>query len=459
MKRFNMSGFRAPKINTVRVGLIGCGNRGCNHLTTLTQIGNVEICAICDKYPHQIKRALANLEDSGHTPEVYTDGEDEWKKLCQQKNIDLVYICTPIPLHTKLSIYAMKQDKHVVCEVPTSWDLDECWELVRAAEETKKHFIMIENYSYMEFHLQTIMMSKAGFFGDIIHGEGAYNTSKVNNCFGSRDNKYFGAGIYQDWWWPRAFAKHRGNIYPTHGLGPIAQVMDINRGDRMDYLVSMEGKDFNMKVKAQEYAELDPVYEEFAKLDYKGNMNTTLIRTVKGRTIVLQHDASTPQPHNLIHGIYGTKACALFDPAPPRISTGSNWLDNEECMKIRERFTPEIAKRLAKPAQSSGHGGSDYLLGWHVIDCLRNGLPMPQDVYDAVSWSCIMPLSEKSVLQRSATMDIPDFTDGAWETNKRNMDINLENGGGNTPIVEKVRPTDKVVDVLAQQWEVDHKYS
>ncbi len=166
------------------------------------------------------------------------------------------------------------------------------------------------------------MMAKAGFFGDIVHCEGAYNTSKVANCLGSQKKGTLGSGIYTDWWWLKAFAERRGNIYPTQGLGPVAQVMDINRGDRFDYMVSMEGSDFNYGAKARELTNLDPeTYEPLARLDYRGNMNTTLIRTVKGRTIVLQHDAHTPQPQNQIHGIYGTGGCALFDPPPPRIST------------------------------------------------------------------------------------------------------------------------------------------
>ena len=454
---FNMSGYAAPKIDTVRIGVIGLGNRGPNHVKALVQIDNVEIRAICDKKPTQIERAKVWFERTDHSPVVYTGGEEEWKKLCQQDDIDLIFVCTPIPLHAPISIYAMKHGKHVACEVPATWDMDECWELVKTAEETRQHFMMLENYSYMEFHLQTIMMAKNGFFGDIVHGEGAYNTSKVDNCLGVKGTDSFGKGIYQNWWWLKAYAEHKGNIYPTHGLGPIAQVMDINRGDRFDYLVSMESNDFSFAPKAKELFADDPVYEQFANLDYRGNMNTTLIRTVKGRTIVLQHDGSTPQPHNQIHGIYGTEACALFDPAPPKISTGGNWLSQEECMEIRERFTPEISKKLTEVSCGHGHSGSDYRMDWHIIDCLRNGLRMPLDVYDAASWSCIMPLSERSVLNRSTSVDIPDFTAGAWETNSRNMDINLENGGGNTGTLKPSKAVLALDDHLAAQWTQNHK--
>lgn len=452
-----MAGFRAPKIDTVRVGVIGLGGRGPNHLKALLQIGKVQIRALCDKTPAQIRRGLAWTQGAGHTPEIYTDGEDEWRKLCEQGDLDLIFVCTPIPLHAQISIYAMRQGKHVACEVPAAWEMEDCRELVQTAEETGKHFMMLENYSYMSFHLQTIMMAKAGFFGEVVHCEGAYNTSKVDNCLGASEKGTLGRGAYTDWWWLKAYAERRGNIYPTHGLGPVAQVLDINRGDRFDYLVSMESDDFNYRARARELAKDDPeTYGPFTELSYRGNMNTTLIRTVNGRTIVLQHDAHTPQPHNLIHGIYGTQGCALFDPPPPRISTGGHWVSDEECAAIRERFTPEIARRLDAAAEGHGHGGSDYRMDWHLIDCLRNGLPMPQDVYDAAAWSAVVPLSQWSVLHRSNSIDIPDFTGGAWRTNPRNMDVNLKNGGGNTEILPPSRAALEFDDTLATQWARDH---
>ncbi len=246
-------------------------------------------------------------------------------------------------------------------------------------------------------------------------------------------------------------------MYPSHGLGPIAQVMDINRGDRLDYLVSMESNDFNYGRRARELAaEAPQIYGEFAGLDYRGNMNTSLIRTAKGRTIVLQHDAHTPAPHNLIHAVYGTEGSAMFDPPPPRISTGGGWLKSEAVAGIRERFTPEIYKKLEKASRGHGHGGSDYRMDWHIIDCLRNGLPLPQDVYDAAAWSAIVPLSEWSVLNRSNAIDVPDFTAGAWETNPRNMDVNLESGGGNTQILPPSKAAMEFDDALARQWANDH---
>jgi hypothetical protein len=206
--------------------------------------------------------------------------------------------------------------------------------------------------------------------------------------------------------------------------------MDINRGDRLDFLVSVESNDFMMNNKAKELAQSDDFFKPFTGKEYRGNMSVTTIRTKKGRTIMLQHDATSPSPHNLIHGISGTKGTALYDPQPPRFAVGDHkWVSQEEFDQLKEKYTPEIIKKMGAISRESGHGGSDLLLSWRLIDCLHNGLPLDQDVYDAASLSSIIPLSEWSVRNRSNSVDIPDFTSGAWETNKRNMDINLKSGG------------------------------
>ncbi|MBF0243745.1 MAG: Gfo/Idh/MocA family oxidoreductase [Planctomycetes bacterium] len=444
-QRVNMAGYAAPKIGTVRVGIIGLGNRGPSHLKSLLQIEGVEIKALCDKNPSKTEAALKYIENTGHAPVPYSDGEDEWKKLCERDDIDLVYVTTPFYLHAPMSIYAMKQGKHVVSEVPAAGSMEECWELVKTAEETQRHFMMLENYSYMKFHLLTINMAKRGFFGDVVHGDGAYNTSKMSNNFGK--------DVYSDMWWLKQYACRRGNIYPTHGLGPICQIMDINRGDRLDYLVSMESNDFMMARKVDDLVKVDAHYQEFKGLDFRGNMNITTIRTVKGRTIMLQHDGTTPSPHNLIHGIHGTQGAALLDPAPARISQGNHeWVGPDEFSVIEKKYTPEIQKKHGEVASHSGHGGSDLLMNWHIIDSLHSGLALPQDVYDAAAWSSIIPLSQWSVLNRSNSIDIPDFTAGSWETNPRNMDIDLANGGATTRIMPAAAPALPLDDKLGQQW-------
>ena len=448
-QRFNMAGYAGPKMGTVRVGIIGLGNRGPGHLRNLIQIEGVEIRGLADKNPASVEAALKYIENTDHSPVLYTGGEDEWKKLCEQSDLDLVFVTTPFYLHAPMAIYAMEQGKHVASEVPAAATLEECWQLVQTAEETRRHLMMLENYSYMPFHLLTINMARRGFFGEVVHGDGAYNTSKMSNNFGK--------DFYSDMWWLRQYAGRRGNIYPTHGLGPICQIMDINRGDRLDYLVSVESNDFMMAKRAAELAVSDPDFEKFAGLEYRGNINTTVIRTVRGRTIMLQHDATTPSPHNLIHGIHGTRGAALYDPAPPRISKGDHqWANPEEFAALEQKYTPEIYRRVGAVACSSGHGGSDMLMDWHLIDCLRNGLPLDQDVYDAAAWSSIVSLSQWSVLNRSSAIDIPDFTAGAWKTNPHNMDIELANGGSTTKIKGATAAAPESDDKLARQWRRDH---
>ncbi len=338
-QRFNMSGFAAPKISTVRIGVIGLGQRGPAHVKTMTRIDGVEIKALCDLRPEKAEAAKKLLENTDHNPDLYAGTPDAWKKLCQRKDLDLVIITTPWYMHTEMVVYAMEHGKHAASEVPAAATIEEAWQLVETAERTRKHCIMLENYSYMPFQLVMLNMAKQGFFGEIVHGAGAYNTSKIRNNF----NKHF----YWNMWWLRQYGSRKGNIYPTHGLGPIAQMMDINRGDKFEFLVSVESRDFIMQAHARELAKTDHFFDEFKDLDYRGNINISLIKTTNGSTIMLQHDASTPSPHNMIHGIYGTQGSALYDPPPPRISTGNHkWASAEEFEKIKEKYTPEIARKF-----------------------------------------------------------------------------------------------------------------
>ncbi len=421
-QQFNMSGFAAPKIANVRVGIIGLGQRGPSHVQRMSILEGVEIKALCDLLPEKAEASKKKLEGTGHHPDLYSGARDEWKKVCERDDIDLVIITTPWYLHAEMGIYAMEHGKHVASEVPAAGTIEECWKLVETAERTRKHFMMMENYVYMEFQLLTLNMARQGFFGEVVHGDCAYNTSKMGNNFSK--------SLYWDMWWLKQYAWRKGNFYPTHGLGPISYVMDINRGDRLDFLVSVESDDFMMNIRAKELATTDDFFRPFTGKDYRGNMNVTTIRTKKGKTIMLQHDATSPSPHNLIHGISGTRGTALYDPQPPRFAAGNHqWVSQEEFEKLKEKYTPKLFTKMGTITRESGHGGSDLLLSWRLIDCLHNGLPLDQDVYDAASLSSVVPLSEWSVRNRSNSIDIPDFTSGAWETNKRNMDINLEKGG------------------------------
>lgn len=423
---FNMSGYAAPKLETVRIGIIGLGMRGPGAVQRMSHIEGVEITALCDLRPEKVAAARELLAASSAPNQAasYSGSAEAWKELCDREDIDLVYIATPWHLHTPMAVYAMEQGKHVAIEVPAATTIDECWQLVETSERTRRHCMMLENCCYDFFELLTLNMARQGFFGEIIHGEGAYIHDLRELNF-SKDG-------YQDMW--RLKENYRnGNLYPTHGLGPICQLMNINRGDQMDYLVSTSTNDFHMAEMAQELAQKDDFYDSFAGKDYRGNMNTTTVRTKGGRTIMIQHDVSSPRPYSRIHLLSGTKGMARKWPAPARIATGHDWLSADKMKELEEEYTPEIVKKVGEMAkQIGGHGGMDFIMDWRLIDCLRNGLPLDQDVYDAALWSSIAPLSEWSVANRSTSIDVPDFTAGAWENNQP-VNISLA-GGGTTKV-------------------------
>ena len=424
IQRFNMSGYAAPKIDTVRIGIIGLGARGADTVALLPHIDGIDIRAVCDLVPQKADAAKKQLETLGFHPDTYSGKEDSWKQLCDRNDIDLVYIITPWALHTPMAVYAMEHGIHVGVEVPAGQTIDECWQLVETSERTRKHCIMLENACYGFFELLTLNMARQGFFGEIIHGEGAYIHDRLK--------RFFDKG--QTTWRLKENINRNGNLYPTHGLGPICQIMDINRGDKLDYLVSTSGNDFMMGKMADKLAETDDFWKPYAHKNYRGNMNVSTIKTAKGRTIMLQHDVTSPRPYSRIHLISGTRGCAQEYPLPERIavSTGDEWLPAAEYKKLEEKYSPGIVKKLgpaSKALDPAGHGGMDLLLNWRLIDCIRNGLPLDMDVYDAAAYSCVEPLSEWSVANRSNSIDIPDFTCGSWEKNQPVMDIEIQRGG------------------------------
>jgi hypothetical protein len=416
VQRFNMSGYAAPKIDIVRVGHIGMGNRGPSHMLRMAKLEGVEIKAICELRPERANEVKKMLDGTGQNPEVYTGSEEAWKKLCERDDIDLVIITTPWYMHAAQAIYAMKHGKHVATEVVVANTVEECWQIVETSEQTRKHCMMMSNYHYNFFQLLTLNMARKGFFGDVVHGDCAYIDNKMKNNFSKT--------MYWDMWWLKMYADYKGNIYPVHGLGPVCSIMNINRGDKFDYLVSVESNDFQMGAQAKQLASTDAFFKPFADKDFRGNINTSTIKTSMGRTLMVQHDATSPTPHTVIHGVYGTKGSALEYPLPARLAKGNGWVSQEEYDSLAKEYAPEIAKRKLD---------ADMLLSWRLIDCLHNGFPLDQDVYDAASWSSVLPLSQWSVRNRSTPIDIPDFTAGAWKVNKPNMDINLEREG-NTKI-------------------------
>lgn len=415
-----MIGFAADPIDTVRVGFIGLGMRGPSAVDRFTHIEGVEITALCDLYPERVAASQRILTSRGLAPAAEYSGEDGWKELCDRSDIDLVYIATPWLTHTPMAVYAMEHGKHVAIEVPAAVSIDECWQLVNTAEKTRRHCMMLENCVYDFFELTTLNMAQQGVFGEVIHAEGAY----IHNL-----DPYWTE--YQGNWRYDYNKSHRGDVYPTHGLGPACWVLDIHRGDRMKTLVAMDTDVFNGKKLAEKFGE-----EEYAN----GDHTTTLIRTEKGKTIEIQHNVVTPRPYNRMYQVEGTEGFAnkypnegyairtenrdiegskAFDDLSGSARDGEAYLSNEVRDALMEQYKHPIVREIEEKArQVGGHGGMDFIMDYRLIYCLRNGLPLDQDVYDAAEWSCLGELSRVSIENGNMPVTMPDFTRGDW--NKTN---------------------------------------
>ncbi|MDR1594231.1 MAG: Gfo/Idh/MocA family oxidoreductase [Prevotellaceae bacterium] len=414
----SVMGLRCEPLSEVRIAVIGLG-RGAGAVERMLHIEGAKIVALCDLQENRLKGNQERLKKAGHPEAVVYSGEEDWKKVCERDDIDLIYNATPWHLHVPVAVYAMKHGKHVVVEVPAAMTIDDCWALVDTAEETQRHCMMLENCCYDFFELATLNMARKGLFGEVYHGEGAY----IHDL---REYKHNKTGYYKMWRLEYS-KKHTGNPYPTHGLGPVAQIMGINRGDRFDYLTSTSSNQYGLTLYAENTFGKD---SPEAKATYKlGDMNQTVIRTVNGHTIVVVHDTTSPRPYDRIHKISGTKGYAVKYP-DERIALEPNaheFLKPEEFKELMKQYEHPLSKYIGEKAKSvGGHGGMDYIMDWRLIYCLRNGLPLDQDVYDAAAWSCIAELSERSVLNRSNSVDVPDFTRGEWKNAKPWPVIDME---------------------------------
>ncbi len=398
--------FSAAPIDPVRVGYVGVGGMGANHVKNLLRIEGVEIRAICDIVEEKVARAQEWVVQAGQPrPTGYSRGEYDFKRLCEQEDIDLVYTATPWRWHVPVCVAAMEAGKHAATEVPAAVTMDECWQLVETAEKFKKHCIMMENCCYDRPEMMIFNMVRQGVFGELIHAEAGYLHDLRGVKF-STD----GEGL-----WRRAHSTNRdGNLYPTHGLGPVAQCMNINRGDRFDYLVSMSSNSRGLQLYAKEQlAPDDPRRNETYVL---GDVNVSLIRTVKGLTITLVHDTNLPRPYSRINLVQGTRGIVHKYPDRVYIEGRSPEHQWEPLGKYADEYEHPLWKTVGKEARGAGHGGMDYIEDYRLIQCLREGTPTDMDVYDAAAWSVVSELSERSVANRSKTIDFPDFTRGRWKT-------------------------------------------
>jgi predicted dehydrogenase len=396
----------APKLDVVRIGIIGVGGRGTGDLAELLACEGVQIKAICDLVPEKVEYAKAMVVKKGQAkPDGYSNGPEDFKHLCDRQDIDLVYIATPWNWHVPMCVDAMNKGKHAVTEVPAAVTLDECWQLVDTAEATQKHCMILENCCYGPEELMVLNMVRKGLFGDVLHGECAYLHDLRAELF---------SGHGEGSWRINEHVNRDGNLYPTHGLGPVAQYMNINRGDRFDYLVSLSSPSMGLQQYEERLKDSNPWKHGSFKC---GDMNTSIIKTAMGRTIMVQHDVSNPHPYSRINLIKGTKG--MFRGYPDRIYVeGRSKGEAYESLDSYKEYThPLWAKLQSAAVKNGGHGGMDYVLNWRLIQCLREGLPLDIDVYDTAAWSAVSALSEKSVASRGAPIDFPDFTRGGWKTN------------------------------------------
>ena len=400
-------------IPVVRIGFIGLGMRGYSAVARISHIEGVEFKALCDLTQEHVDFVNKHVIEPKKLPKCaeYV-GEDEWKKLCERDDIDLVYICSDWATHVPMAVYAMQHGKHVAIEVPAATSVEECWQLVDVAEQTQRHCMMLENCCYDFFELTCLNMAQQGLFGEVIHAQGAY----IHNL--------------EDYWtryhnnWRLDFnQKHAGDVYPTHGLGPVCQVLNIHRGDKMDYLVSMSTPSINGLKIAKEQMGVDT----FAN----GDMTSTLIKTNKGKTILIQHNVYTPRPYDRLYQLTGTEGFANKYPIEGFTLRNKNvssnlirdhekldehsFVSNEVRDSLMMAYKHPIAKDIEEKAkQVGGHGGMDFIMDYRLIYCLQNGLPLDQDVYDAAEWSCLGELTAASIENNGMPVKFPDFTRGDW---------------------------------------------
>ncbi|MEO8254673.1 MAG: Gfo/Idh/MocA family oxidoreductase [Flavobacterium sp.] len=403
-----------PPIPIVHVAIIGLGMRGTGAVARITHVPGVEIVALCDMMEERTHAANDTLVKNGFPKAAEYFGENAWKEVTALKNVDLVYIVTDWKHHASIAVQAMEQGKHVAVEVPGALTMKEIWKLIDTSEKTRKHCMMLENCVYDFFELTTLNMAQHGLFGEILHAEGSYIHALQP--------------YWDQYWnnWRMDYNKvHRGDIYATHGMGPACLALNIHRGDKMNYLVSMDTKAVGNPAFIKEKTGED--VKDFRN----GDHTMTMIRTENGKTIQIQHDVTNPRPYSRMYQLTGTKGFANKYPvegyALDSKEIGSDIAKNYENLTAHNFVSEEIKQALMlkyknpivldieeKAKEVGGHGGMDFIMDYRLFYCLQKGLPLDMDVYDLAEWSCLGPLTEISLDHNSAPVEIPDFTRGSW---------------------------------------------
>ena len=399
--------FAAPPLERVRMGFVGVGHQGTSHVKNFLRIPGVEIKAISDLLPEHAARAQKLVADAGQSrPTVYAGGPEEYKRMIDREKLDLVFNATPWEWHAPVMLHAMRAGMHAATEVPMAVSLEELWQLVETAEKTRRHCVMMENTCYDRTEMMILNMVRQNLFGELIHAECGY-------LHDLRELKL--TDFYVNRWRVKHAITRNGDLYPTHGIGPVAQWMNINRGNQFDYLVSMGGPSRGLNLWAAEH--IGPNSPEAKQKYALSDVVNTLIRTKAGQTILVTHDTHSPRPYSRRILLQGTEGLIRKYPEQKIHVEGRSkphqWEDAKEYLA---RYDHPIWKALEERSRGAGHGGMDYIEDFRLIQSLREGKPMDMDVYDGAAWSAVIMLSEQSVAGRSRPVDFPDFTRGTWKT-------------------------------------------
>ena len=396
----------------IRIGYIGVGGQGTNLLRSSLSMKDIEVPAVCDINPDHLKRAQQLVEKSGRDrPAGYGQGEEDFRRMLTRDDLDGAIIATPWEWHAAMAVETMKAGKYACTEVPGATTVQECWDLVDASEDTGMPLMMLENHSYQDNNLAVLNMIRAGLFGELIHGECGYQHDV-------RFTKLDDQGNLK--WRGRHSVVRNGDLYTTHGLGPVAQWMDINCGNRFLYLTSTATKSRGIKHHA--FRLFGPGHSSARRNYALGDIVTTVIKTARGETITINHDTNSPRPYSNMMKIQGTKGvynelrhAVYFEPEDPHGKHREEWQD---FAPYQEKYRHSYWKEFEKLAAGSGHGGTDYIKLRGFFDAVKDRKPAPVDVYDTVAWSVVSPLSEASVAKGSAPEEFPDFTRGKWLNRK-----------------------------------------
>lgn len=422
-------GLALPKKKVVRIGLVGLGMRGPGAVENFSLIPGVQVVALCDYEEKRAVKQNERLRKNGLAPAAVYYGEKGYEALCKRPDIDLVYIATDWEHHAIVAKCALENGKNVADEVPSAMNLQECWDLINLAEQKQLNCMILENCCYDWFEMRTLNMAQHGVFGEILRAQGAYihNLDDFWDYYWKNPN---GSDPDQLGWRLKYNKENRGDLYATHGLGPVAQALDIHRGDRMKTLVSMDTKSVHGKELVEK--KTGKPCTEFRN----GDHTTTLIRTEGEKVIELQHDVMNPQPYNRLYQLTGTRgfankypvegyavdACQLKatgnQPKVDDLSTHS-FMPDEQRKALEEKYESPILKKFGKLAKEvGGHGGMDFVMCARLIYCLQNGLPLDMDVYDLAEWCAIAELSAISLDNDCSPVTFPDFTRGLWNKEK-----------------------------------------